>query len=134
MDFKSDFVDQNKTILGQYWKIMSDEQKMSFTHYQRGRIVEAAEVSIRKFWKTVGVMLDALIENRAGEATLVMGMALRTPRIQIGELIVLKDIFYPKHKILSISLFNHIYKNIYMLYGYIRVYVCKFLVIIFFSH
>lgn len=49
-----------------------------------------------------------------------MGMILRTPDVQISELIVLKDIFYPKDKILSVSLLI-IYVNIYMLYGYIFV-------------
>lgn len=49
-----------------------------------------------------------------------MGMTLRTPDVQISELIVFKDIFYPKDKILSVSLLI-IYVNIYMLYGYIFV-------------
>ena len=49
-----------------------------------------------------------------------MGMTPRTPDVQISELIVFKDIFYPKDKILSVSLLI-IYVNIYMLYGYIFV-------------
>lgn len=49
-----------------------------------------------------------------------MGMTSRTPDVQISELIVFKDIFYPKDKILSVSLLI-IYVNIYMLYGYIFV-------------
>lgn len=49
-----------------------------------------------------------------------MGMTPRTPDVQISELIVLKDIFYPKDKILPISHLI-IYVNIYILYGYMFV-------------
>lgn len=56
-----------------------------------------------------------------------MGMTPRTPDVQISELIVLRDIFYPKSKILPISHLI-IYVNIYILYGYI---FCKFVIILF---
>lgn len=49
-----------------------------------------------------------------------MGMTLRTPDVQVSELIVLKDIFYPKDKILPISNLI-IYVNIYIFDGYIFV-------------
>ena len=47
-------------------------------------------------------------------------MTPRTPDVQISELIVLKDIFYPKDKISPVSHLI-IYVNIYILYGYIFV-------------